>query len=168
VLVFHDVTERRRAQEALRESQLRNEFLANIIKMSSQPLGVGYPDGRLGLVNSAFEHLTGYSSDELQSIDWAVALTPPEWQPIERQKLEELRSTGKPVRYEKEYIRKDGSRAPIELLVHLVTDSDGAPEYYYSFLTDITERKQAEALLQRQAGLLIRKKKLWAASPTIC
>jgi PAS domain S-box-containing protein len=149
VLVFHDVTEKRRAQEALRESRQKNEFLADILKMASQPFGVGYPDGSLGLVNSAFEQLTGYGGDELRSINWANALTPPEWVPVERQKLEELHRTGKPVRYEKEYIRKDGSRVPIELLVHLVTDSDGKPQYYYSFLTDITERKMMDDELRK-------------------
>ncbi|MGO9376783.1 MAG: PAS domain S-box protein [Syntrophobacteraceae bacterium] len=148
VLVFHDVTERRRGQEALRESLQKNEFLANIINIGAQPFRVEYPDGRLGLVNSAFEHLTGYSSEELQSISCAIALTPPEWLPIERQKLEELHLTGKPVRYEKEYIRKDNSRVPVELLVHVVTDSDRKPQYYYSFITDITESKRAEERLQ--------------------
>ncbi|MGA2225252.1 MAG: PAS domain S-box protein, partial [Syntrophobacteraceae bacterium] len=149
VLVFHNVTEKRRAQEALLESQQKNEFLADIIRISSQPFVVGYPDGRLGLVNSAFEHLTGYSSDELQSTDWAIDLTPSEWLPLERQKMEEQILTGKPIRYEKEYIRKDGSRVPIELLVHLVTDSDGRPQYYYSFLTDITEHKQMDEELRK-------------------
>ena len=32
---------------------------------------------------------------------------------MERQKLEELRATGQPIRYEKEYLRKDGTRVPI-------------------------------------------------------
>ena len=116
---------------------------------SSQPFGVGYPNGRLGLFNHAFEQLTGYTADELKSIDWAKALTPPEWQKIEQNKLGELQRTGQPVRYEKEYIRKDGSRVPVELLVHLVTAADGTPRYYYSFLTDITERRKTEAELER-------------------
>jgi PAS domain S-box-containing protein len=148
VLVFRDITERRRAEEAVRESQRQHEFLANIIALGSQPFGIGYPDGSLGLVNKAFEQLTGYSAEELRSIDWATALTPPEWVESERQKLEELNRTGKPVRYEKEYLRKDGSRVPIELLVHLVADPDGKPQFYYSFLTDITERKRAEKALR--------------------
>ena len=138
-----------RAEAAIRESRRENEFLAGIIQLSSQPFGVGYPDGRLGLFNAAFAQLTGYTAEELRSLDWTNTLTPPEWLEIERQKLEELRQTGLPVRYEKEYRRKDGVRVPIELLVHLVSDADGKPEYYYSFLTDITERKRVEAELQK-------------------
>jgi PAS domain S-box-containing protein len=133
---------------ALREINQQKNFLADVLQRSSQPFAVGYPDGRLGLINSAFEQLTGYTRDELKSIDWINGLTPPEWRDIEQEKLEALRRTGQPVRYEKEYLRKDGTRAPIELLTHLMTDADGNPEYYYSFLTDITERKQlAEAQL---------------------
>jgi PAS domain S-box-containing protein len=143
----------RLASEVL-HSQKQNEFLANIIEASSQAFGVGYPDGLLGLTNKAFEHLTGYSSEELRAVDWAKTLTPPEWLDIEQQKLDELRHTGLPVRYEKEYIRKDGTRVPIELLVHLVNDADGNPIYYYSFITDISERKRAEDELRKRETLL--------------
>ncbi len=135
---------------ALREVMQQKAFLADILQRSSQPFAVGYPDGRLGLLNSAFEQLTGYTGDELKSIDWINGLTPPEWQDIEQEKLEDLRRTGQPVRYEKEYIRKDGTRIPIELLIHLMNDAEGKTQYYYSFLTDITERKQAEQALQQQ------------------
>ena len=129
--------------------QQQNEFLANILQASSQPFGMGYPDGHLGLINKAFEQLTGYSGEELRSIDWGNVLTPPEWREIEMRKLEELHHTDLPVRYEKEYIRKDGRRVPIELLVHLIKDEVGKPLYYYSFLTDITERKQAQDALRQ-------------------
>ncbi len=143
-----------RAEDALRESQRDKEMMATILALSSQPFGMGYPDGRLGLVNTAFERLTGYTAEELRGMDWATALTPPEWRELERKELEKLRSTGQPVRYEKEYVRKDGSRVPIELLVHLMTDSEGKPQYYYSFLTDIGERKRAEEAVRAQAALL--------------
>ncbi len=144
ILVFSDVSEREKTAESLRESQRENEFLAGLIRASSQSVAIGYPDGRLGLFNRAFEKLTGYAADELRSINWATALTPPEWLEMERDKLAELHRTGQSVHYEKEYIRKDGTRVPVELLVHLVSDSEGKPQYYYAFLTDLTERKQAE------------------------
>jgi PAS domain S-box-containing protein len=133
---------------ALRESQKENSFLADLLNRSEQPFGVGYPEGRLGIVNGAFERLTGYSAAELRTMDWATVLTPPEWQESERRSLEELNRNGRPVHYEKEYLRKDGSRVPIELLVHLVKDSSGNTLHYYSFITDITERKKAEKALR--------------------
>ena len=149
VIFTEDITGRKNAEEALRESQRQNEFLADIVRRASQPVGVGYPDGRLGLVNEAFEELTGYTSEELHSIDWSEALTPPEWWEIERKKLEELHRTGEAVRYEKEYVRKDGTRIPIELLVHIVTDSKGDPQYYFSFITDITDRRKTESEIRK-------------------
>jgi PAS domain S-box-containing protein len=136
-------------EQALRETRREKELLASIIERASQPFGMGYHDGRLGLFNRAFAELTGYTAEELRSMDWIRTLTPPEWRELEHQKLEELNRTGQPVRYEKEYLRKDGSRVPIELLVHLARDAEDKPEYYYSFLTDITKRRQAEQAERR-------------------
>ena len=138
-------------EQSLRTTLREKEFLANLLEHASQPFAVGYLDGRLGLLNHAFEQLTGYTAAELRAIDWHAALTPPEWREMEKQKLEELQRTGQAVRYEKECIRKDGSRVPIELLVHLARDAEGKPEYYYSFLTDITERKRAGEAQRRLA-----------------
>ena len=128
----------------LDESRKSEALLASLLENSSQPFGVGYPDGQLGLVNKAFEELTGYSREELKSTDWSEILTPHKFKDMENEKLVELQRTGQPVRYEKEYIRKDGTRVPIELLVHIVKNDNDTPEYYYSFITDISERKVSE------------------------
>ncbi len=146
--------EKRKDEYKLRKSRKNDIILGNLLKYSSQPFGVGYPDGRLGIVNKAFEKLTGYNREELKNSDWSETLTPPEYHDMELEKLEELRRTGQPVKYEKEYIRKNGTRVPIELLAHLVKDEDGTPKYYYSFITDITERKQAEEKTQELLGQL--------------
>jgi len=151
VLVFRDITERRKAEKVLRQMEDRNKLLADILERAPQPFGIGLPDGQLGIVNKAFCELTGYSAEELRTLDWAKVLTPPEYLTMETEKLNELVRTGQPVRYEKEYIRKDNSRVPIELLVSLALSSNGQVEYYYSFLTDITERKRLEQ--ERQALL---------------
>jgi PAS domain S-box-containing protein len=135
-------------KQDLEESRKSEALLASLLENSSQPFGVGYPDGRLGLVNKAFEELTGYSREELKSTDWSEILTPYEFRDMENEKLEELQRTGQPIRYEKEYIRKDSTIVPIELLVHIVKNKDGKPKYYYSFITDITERKHAEQYKQ--------------------
>jgi len=94
------------------------------------------------MVNQAFEDLIGYTGEELDKVHRSKTLTPEEFQEKEQEKLEELHNTGLPVRYEKEYIRKDGSRVPVERLVHLIRNEDGTPQYYYSFVTDISKRKK--------------------------
>ena len=114
-----------KAEHELRESQREASFLADLLERSSQPLVVGFPDGYVGRFNPSFLALTGYSKEEMQKLNWARELTPPEWHEHEQKQLEELKRTGRPVRYEKEYLRKDGSRVPIELFVHLA-GMDGA------------------------------------------
>ncbi len=144
VLMHEDITERKQAVEALQESQRQTAFLAELLEKSSQPFVVGYLDGRLLRINAAYSDLTGYSKDELINIDWARTLTPPEWQDTDRKHLEELSRTGRPVRYEKEYVRKNGSRVPVEIFAHIAKDEQAKTKYYYAFVTDITGRKRAE------------------------
>lgn len=131
-------------EQALLESRKEKEFLADLLQNAGQPFAVSYPDGGIMLFNRAFEILTGYPAQELATIDWVNRLTPPEWRDPERRKLDELKATGKPVRYEKEYIRKDGRRVPIELLTQIGHEAEGGREYYYAFITDLTTRKEAE------------------------
>jgi PAS domain S-box-containing protein len=137
-----------RAQEELQESQRQAALLTDLLESSSQPFGTGFPDGRMGMFNAAFPRLLGYNKEEFSALDWGKDLTPPEWLEKEAASLEELRRTGQPARYEKEYQRQDGTRVPVELLVHLRRDEQGELSYYYAFITDITGRKRAEAALQ--------------------
>ena len=114
---------------------------------------MGAPDGRLILFNEAFENLTGYSSAELKerALTWSADLTPQEWRDTEAAILAQAVSERHTVRYEKEYLRKDGSRVPIELIVQPIFDEAGTLLHYRSFLTDISARKQAEQrLLERE------------------
>ena len=147
--VTRDVSERAAAEQSLRESQQHAALLADLLERSSQPFSVGFPNGQIGICNPAFERLTGYTRDELAAIDWARVLTPPEWAEVERAKLEELTRNRDSVRYEKEYIRKDGVRVPVDLLVHVALDESGEPEYFYAFVTDISVRREAEEALRR-------------------
>jgi PAS domain S-box-containing protein len=144
--------ERAAAAEALRQATEREHFLAEALETMAAPFGIGADDGRLLLFNQAFAELTGYTREELvaKGFSWAADLTPPEWNGPEATELEKARETGRPVLYQKEYIRKDGSRVPIELFVHPGFDEAGDFRYYYSLVTDITQRKRAEEELLRQ------------------
>ena len=61
----------------------------------------------MGDVNRAFELLSGCSRDELEAMDGFTSMTPSEWLETERTNPAELQRTARPVRYEKEYLRKD-------------------------------------------------------------
>jgi PAS domain S-box-containing protein len=140
---------RTHAEQALAGSEERVRFLAEVLESSSQPFGVGYPDGSFGIVNPAFCDLLGYTDLELHSLTWD-AITPPEYREQESSALRELARTGIPQRYEKEYLRKDKSRVAVEMFVHRVIDNGGNLQYFYGFVTDITERRQTEEAITKE------------------
>jgi PAS domain S-box-containing protein len=149
-----DITNLEKAELQLRETREQNKLLASIIEQASLPFSIGNPDGSFGLMNRAFEDLVGYTRDELATLTWSQALTPPEWQQFERSILKNLDISGKPAKYEKEYIRKNGTRVPVELLTSVVRDTKGNPLFYFAFITDLTERKKIQSNLVFQAILL--------------
>ena len=132
-------------KELLVGSHKQARLIADLIEKSGQPFVVSNPDGSLGIYNPAFLELTGYSPEELKNIKWtSVPLTAPEWFESESKALAQLDSTGKPVRYQKEMIRKDGTRISIELWANILRDESGKQQYRYAFISDITESKKAE------------------------
>lgn len=116
------------------------------------PLGIAQNamDGRFIETNKAFLDIVGYSLDELNTMSY-WKLTPPEYQLQEQLQLRTLAETGKYGPYEKEYIHRDGHRVPVRLNGVLITDSDGK-QYIWSIVDDITQRKQSEQLIWRQAN----------------
>ncbi|MGE5418292.1 MAG: PAS domain S-box protein [Acidobacteriota bacterium] len=139
----------------LRVFQERVIFLGDVLRSSSQPLLVWHGDGRVMTFNAAFCDLTGYAEDELTDLEWDTDLSPSEWQDITREKMLELDRTGAAQRFKKEYICKDGTRKPVELLVDRISgDSDSL--YYCAFVTDISELKQTIDILEETENSLIR------------
>ncbi|MBF0548000.1 MAG: PAS domain S-box protein [Candidatus Riflebacteria bacterium] len=155
--LVYDFTEQVTLKKELRDVQNQVEFLGNLFQNFTQPFTTVFSDGSLGIFNQAFCHLLGYTKKELETIKFTQILTPPEWHSLEEEKLLELRTTGKTVRYEKEYIRKNGTRVPIEVFTHLSNDEAGQLKFYYAFVNDITELKlhqiSKEALKQERLFL---------------
>jgi len=146
-----DVTERKRAEGALREREAKVRRLVD-----SNIIGIFFSGlkGRVLETNDAFLHLVGHDRDDLVSgrIRW-TDLTPPEWRESDRRALAELSSNTIARPYEKEFFRKDGSRVPV--LIGGALFDEGGNEGV-AFVLDLTERKRAEEVLREREAKIRR------------
>ena len=145
--IARDISERKRAEQALRASEARIRRLvdANIVGIF-----IGDLSGHVSEANDAFLGLSGYSRDEVlaETFRW-TDMTPPPYQAADRHAIQELRQTGRCTPYEKEFIRKDGSLVPVLSASALFETSR---EEGVSFVLDLTERKRAEARIHHMAS----------------
>ena len=140
--VVLDVTERKRAEEALKESE---ERLQRAIAIETVGVIFLKASGEITEANDAFLRMSGYSNEDLAEglLRWDV-MTPPEWMPRSLEAVEELETTGRTTPYEKEYIRKDGSR-----WWGLFAATRLGEEEDVEFIIDVTGRKRTEAERER-------------------
>jgi two-component system, cell cycle sensor histidine kinase and response regulator CckA len=140
------VAERERAAETLRRSEARVRRLveSNIIGIATGDL-----DGKVIDANDAVLALLGFTKEDVAagSMRWD-ALTPPEYREADRLAVEQLLTTGVAPLWEKQFIRKDGSRVPVLIGVATLTGMSGATEAV-SFIVDIAERKKLEQQLRQ-------------------
>jgi PAS domain S-box-containing protein len=133
-----------RATLALRESEARFSRL-----FESGIVGILIADlsGRVVEANDAVLQVVGYTRDEILSgrVNWG-GLTPPEWKDVDARALGELTTSGIGALREKEYLRKDGSRVPVLIGTAMLEGDAGLS---ISFVLDLTERKQAQAAIER-------------------
>jgi PAS domain S-box-containing protein len=122
---------------AEREAKIRRLVDANIIGINVWNAG-----GDILETNDAFLRMVGYDREDLVAgrIRW-TDLTPPEWRERDERALTESGQTGRSQPYEKEYLRKDGSRVPV--MIGGATFETGGTEGV-AFVLDLTERKRAE------------------------
>jgi PAS domain S-box-containing protein len=134
---------------AEREARIRRLVEANLI-----PMFVGDRDGPIVEANEAFLRLVGYDREDLvaRRLRW-TDLTPPEGRDRDQEAIAELNSTGRLRPFEKEYVRKDGSRVPVLLGAAALEDSSNLA---VAFVFDLTGRKRAEDELRTSAEALRR------------
>jgi PAS domain S-box-containing protein len=124
-----------------REAKVRRLVESNIIGIFIW----GF-EGRIIEANEAFLQMVGHSRDDLVSgrVRW-MALTPNEWSDATERANAELRATGSCKAFEKEYMRKDGTRVPV--LLGAATFGE-RQDQGVAFVLDLTERKRAEENLR--------------------
>jgi PAS domain S-box-containing protein len=98
--------------------------------------------------NQSFLRMLGYTREELLSsqLTWR-SITPPESMERSEAARAELRTRGTTAPFEKEYVRKDGSRVWATVAAAMVLDAD---EQWMSFVLDISDRKHAT--MEREAA----------------
>jgi len=145
--INRDITERKRAEEALRLTQFSMDRAADVIIWFKS-------DGRIVYANEAASHFLGYSREELHSL--AIPdIDPNLSREAATNRWKNLKRLG-PATFETLHRTKDGRLIQVEVTANYV-EFEGK-EYCCSFTHDITERKQAEKelrkLLDRQALIL--------------
>lgn len=137
-----DVTEQHNAEIALLESEAR---LRGLFEFS--PVGIALNDYATGAfldVNDALLAPGGYSREEFLKMSYRD-ITPPEYAEAEALQLQYLRQFERYGPYEKEYIRKDGSRYAVVLNGMMLKEESGR-RLIWSIIEDVSERKRAEQI----------------------
>ncbi|PMB47364.1 ATPase [Fischerella thermalis CCMEE 5201] len=113
----------------------------------SNVIGILFGDiyGGISHANDKFLQMIGYTREDLQAgaINWKN-ITPPEYLPADAQGIAQAQSQGACIPYEKEYIRRDGSRIPVLVGYTLVGEKQ---QESVAFILDLSDRKKAQAAL---------------------
>ena len=143
--ISHDITERKKAEEALRESEAKFRLAFN-----NANTGMCLVDlqGKLLEVNEKMSEIFGYSQCELESMS-VNDLTLPEDASLSPDFIHHaVQGDGDSATFEKRYRHRQGHIIHGQVSSSLVRDSQGQPRYFISQVQDITERKLAEIAIR--------------------
>ncbi|MGH7807010.1 MAG: diguanylate cyclase [Thermodesulfobacteriota bacterium] len=151
--LVHTITERRLAEEALRESEEQYKNLFEDV-----PTGVycTTPDGRILMANPALIRMLGYSSfDELASRSLEKEGFHVNYPRSQFKEL--IEREGKISGLESAWLKRDGTVVFVLENARAIRGEDGTVLYYEGIIEDITERKKAEEALQENLVRLSKK-----------
>ncbi len=153
--IVRDVTERRRAERALRESE---ERLRRVVESDMLGILFGLPDGAVYDANDYFLRLVGYTREEVGegALRWD-RIVAPEREAEVRRAVAESQALGSPRPFETEFVRRDGTRVPVLVGVAFL----GAEKTSgVGFALDLTERNRARQRLAESERYLKRAQEL--------
>ena len=139
-IVGEDITERKRAEEALRKSEEKYKSLVNNVRLGIFRSTTG-PTGRFLEVNPAMEEITGYSREELLQMNVSDLYVYPEKREAV---LEEIAPAMGKTTKELRFRKKDRTEIVVSDTKVAVRDSGGKILYFDGILEDITERRRIE------------------------
>jgi PAS domain S-box-containing protein len=148
--IITDITERKRMEEASRESE---EKFRTFMETASDLMHISDKDLNFTYVNDAMARTLGYSKEEMIGMNLAQIVKKEVVQKDLKRNLEVLKKQGE-MSFESVRVTKDGKEIYGELKTVAIFDKDGAFAGTRGVFRDITERKQAEALIQVRMRLM--------------
>jgi PAS domain S-box-containing protein len=137
--IIRDISNRKRAEQALRESE---ERYRELFENANDIVYTHDFSGRFTSLNKAGEEIRGYSREEALRMN-AIDITPPEHRALAREMVQR-KLEGDPItRYEIELTAKDGRRIPVEVSTRVIYE-EGKPVGIQGIARDITEHRRAE------------------------
>jgi PAS domain S-box-containing protein len=141
VMACEDITERKQAEAALKESEGKYRAILNSIEEGYYEVDLA---GNFTFFNNFLVKSLGYTKEELMGLNNRRYMSP-ETAILVFKTFNEVYRTGNPKRdFEWELINKDGSKRFVEVSVSLMRNEKGQPKGFYGIARDITERKQIE------------------------
>jgi PAS domain S-box-containing protein len=150
---FRDITERKRAGEALQRSE---ERFKGAFESAAIGMALVSPDGRWLQVNASLCEIVGYTEAELLATTFQAITHPDDLESDLECVRQMLAGEIRTYQMEKRYLHKGGQIVWILLSASLVRDTDKQPLYFIAQIKDITARKRAEVKLQEFTAQLER------------
>ena len=144
--IYNDLTEHKRVEEALRESEGKYRTILEDIEQGYFEADLA---GNFTFLNDAGCRLLGYTREESIGMNYRQYVNEENAKKF-FEAFNRIYRTGEPGRvFDHEHIRKDGTKKQIEMSASLRKDSSGNPIGFRGVTRDITERKQAEEALRQ-------------------
>lgn len=139
ISVLTDITQRKKADEALKESE---ERIKAILFATPDPIVLYNNNGEPEYLNPAFVDLFGWSIDELRGK--RIPFVPDDQKKRTSEKLQELFDSGNKVQFETKRLTKNGSSISVIVSTSCIKNLKGEISKLVVILTDITEQKRAK------------------------
>ncbi len=139
-----DITERKKAEEALRDNEMR---LQAILEAIPDPVAVYDSEGCALYVNPAFTGVFGWEFEDLEGR--RIPFVPESQQQVTRERVNELVAGSGLVRFETQRLTKDGKVLDVFISASRIADETGESSRTVVILRDVTELKHIERQLQQ-------------------
>ncbi len=145
VVVARDITERRRAEETLRQSE---ERFRQVFESANVGMCLVSPEGYFLEANAALIEMLGYSEEELRTKTFNDVTLPMDHHISVDFQHRALAGQTSQAQFEKRYLSKSGRVVWAQVSSSMLRDVRGEPLYFVAHIVDITERRRAEEALR--------------------